>query len=347
MSQHAAQATTQRPDGRGAVRKLTAVLVGLTALVTLMLGAFALPSIHSGPRDMPVGVTGARDATRALQQKLDTDMWDVTVYDDAGALTSAVKDRDVVGGLGVSASGVDVYTATAASPMGGTLLTSLGNTLAAQQRTRATVHDLLPYPGDDPRGAGLSAAALPLIFGGMFPAVVLTRIFPGHRGLRTRLAGAVLFSLLAGAAVTAFLQYGTGSLTGNYAVTALGVSLGMAALSMTFIGLEALFGFAGLGIGAAVMMFLGNPLSGLATGPHWLPEGWSTLGQLLPPGASGSLLRANAYFDGTGAATPALTLAVWVVLGLLLILAADRRGVKAGGGEPAAGAAAPASVAGG
>lgn len=51
-------------------------------------------------------------------------------------------------------------------------------------------------------------------------------------------------------------------------------------------------------------MLLGNPLSGLARGPHWLPNGWATLGQLLPPGASGSLLRANAFFDGTGVAAP-------------------------------------------
>ncbi|SNT20999.1 hypothetical protein SAMN05216276_1028102 [Streptosporangium subroseum] len=30
------------------------------------------------------------------------------------------------------------------------------------------------------------------------------------------------------------------------------------------------------------MMLIGNPLSGM-TGPYWLPTGWATLGQLLPP----------------------------------------------------------------
>ncbi|MFJ9034864.1 hypothetical protein ACIRQP_41940 [Streptomyces sp. NPDC102274] len=167
-----------------------------------------------------------------------------------------------------------------------------------------------------------------MIFGGIIPAFALTRLFPGRTGLRTRLAGVVLFSLLAGAAVTAFLQYGTGSLSGDYWFTALGLSLGMAALSMTFIGLEAATGLAGLGAGAGVMMLLGNPLSGLGTGPYWLHSGWATVGQLLPPGASGSLLRANAFFDGTGSAAPALILTAWVVLGLallLLVLVAARR----------------------
>lgn len=69
-----------------------------------------------------------------------------------------------------------------------------------------------------------------------------------------------------------------------------------------------------------------GPLSGLATGPHWLPPGWAALGQALPPGAFGSLLRANAFFDGTGALVPALTLTAWAALGLALALIADRRG---------------------
>lgn len=81
-------------------------------------------------------------------------------------------------------------------------------------------------------------------------------------------------------------------------------------------------------------MLLGNPLSGLASGPHWLPGGWATLGQILPPGASGSLLRANAFFDGTGAGAPALVLGCWAVLGLALMVIADRRGPRTAAAEP-------------
>ncbi|MEV6201351.1 hypothetical protein AB0M64_15385 [Streptomyces sp. NPDC051771] len=329
-----AEVSRSRP---GAARKLVAVLLGLTAAVVLMLCAFALPSVNGGPHEVPVGVAGPQAATEGLRNSLDGPEWDVTVYDDAKALTAAVEEREIPGGVVISPGKIDIYTATAGAPMASNALTALGNAAAAQQQVRPTVHELAPYPDDDPRGAGFGAAGLPLVFGGMIPAIALTRLFPGPAGLRTRLTGVVLFSLLAGAAVTAFLQYGTGSLTGAYWVTALGLSLGMAALSTTFIGLEALLGFAGLGAGAAVMMLLGNPLSGLATGPYWLPSGWATFGQLLPPGASGSLLRANAYFDGTGAQTPLLTLAAWVALGLVLLLVADRRGAgKTGTGVAAA-----------
>ncbi|MYV69740.1 hypothetical protein GT043_28120 [Streptomyces sp. SID2131] len=314
--------------GPGTPRKLAAVLLGLTAVVVLMLCAFALPSVNGGPHEVPIGVTGPQAAAEGLRAKLDGPEWDVTVYEDTAALTTAIQEREVAGGLALGTGGIDVYTATAGAPTATGALTALGNAAADRQHVKATVHDLVPFPGDDPRGAGLAAAGLPLVFGGIFPAVLLTRLFPGHAHLRTRFAGVVLFSLLAGAAIAGCLQYGTGSLAGSYWLTALGLGLGMAALAMTFIGLEALAGFAGLGAGIAVMMLLGNPLSGLGSGPYWLPSGWSSLGQVLPPGASGSLLRSLAFFDGTGAAVPALTLAAWVALGLVLLLVADRRGGK-------------------
>ncbi|WP_327659821.1 MULTISPECIES: hypothetical protein [unclassified Streptomyces] len=325
MSSHPVPGADATAAPRGTARKLTVVVLGLAALVTVMLCAFALPNVNGAPHDVPVGVTGPAQVTRAAEQKLDDEAWDVTVYDSPEALKNAVRDREAMGGLALGADGVDVYTATAAGPSIASALTAMGNGLATQQHTRATAHDVVSFPADDPRGAGFSSAALPMIFGGIFPAVILSRLFPGHQGLRTRIAGVLLFSLVAGAAVAAFLQFGTGSLDGNYGLTSLGLALGMAALSTTFIGLEAVLGFAGLGAGAGVMMLLGNPLSGLATGPHMLPAGWAALGQALPPGASGSLLRANAFFDGTGALVPALTLAAWIVFGLALALVADRR----------------------
>ncbi|MBZ6294345.1 hypothetical protein ACFXAQ_12130 [Streptomyces olivaceus] len=321
------------PGGRKPVIRLAAIVVGLTAAITVMLCAFALPSVNGGPHHAPLGVTGP--AAQSVQAKLDGDAWDVTVYDDAEALTDAIEDRDAVGGIVLGSDGVTVLTATAGGQLISTAIGGLGETLAEQQHVSATVRDLVPFPADDPRGTGLTGAALPMVFGGMLPAIVLLQVFPGHARLRTRLAGVVAFALAAGVAVSAVLTYGTGTLDGNFWITSLGLALGMAALAVPFLGLESLFGFAGFGAGAAVTMFLGNPLSGLPTGPYWLPDGWSTFGQLLPPGASGSLLRANAYFDGTGAGGPALVLTAWAAVGLVLMLAADRRNRRKGAARPA------------
>lgn len=49
------------------------------------------------------------------------------------------------------------------------------------------------------------------------------------------------------------------------------------------------------------------------------------IGQWLPPGASGSLLRSVAYFDGSAAGLPAVTLTLWAALGLTAVLVGGRR----------------------
>ncbi|MDX3434211.1 hypothetical protein PV664_35725 [Streptomyces sp. ME01-18a] len=312
-------------------RKLGVAILGLASFLTLMLSAFVLPSVNSGPHEIPVGISGPTEVARPLQQNLDGDEWNFSLYGSRDSLTSAIRERRVMGGLMITADSVEIYTASAGGTMAAGAVTALGNTVAASQHKQAAAHDLVAYPKDDPRGAGLSAATLPMVLGGIVPAVLLCRIFPGYRSLRVRLAGVLLISLVAGAAITAVLQFGTGSLAGSYGLSTLGLTLGMAASSFTLIGLEGILGFVGLGLGGALMMLLGNPLTGLASGPHWLPEGWASLGQMLPPGATGSVLRATAFFDGTGASTPALVLAAWAVFGLLLAFITDRRGRSAGG----------------
>jgi hypothetical protein len=85
----------------------------------------------------------------------------------------------------------------------------------------------------------------------------------------------------------------------------------------------------GFGLGAVVMMLIGNPLSGTATAPEMLP-GWSgTLGRLLPPGAGGQLLRSTAFFDGRGAAHSVIVLVIWLALGVLLCMAGSLRARRA------------------
>lgn len=309
-------------------RTLIAFTVGATAVLIVMLTAFTLPIVKGGPNQVPVGVAGPAQALAPLANALGGAQWEVSEVATEDDLIASIRDRDLMGGFVLAADGLHVYIATAAGQSAAAAISALGNGLATQQGGTAEVTDLVAFPAEDPRGAGFAAAALPMVIGGVLPAILLLRLFPGHAGLRTRLTGAILFSAVAGASVAAYLTHVTGTLDSNYWLAAAGLALGMAALSLTFIGLESLFGMPGLGLGAAIVVLLGNPLSGMATGPHWLPTGWATLGQLLPPGASGSLLRANAFFTGTGAARPALTLTAWVLLGLVLILVADRRGPR-------------------
>jgi hypothetical protein len=176
---------------------------------------------------------------------------------------------------------------------------------------------------------GLAAGALPMVIGGIVIAGALTLRL---RGSSRRIAAALGVWVLGGLAMTAVLQLWLGALVGSYWQNAAVVALSLAAVTLTLLGLEWSFGLPGLGLGAAVMMLLGNPLSGLTSAPEMLPHGWGALGQLLPPGASGSLLRSVAFFDGAGAARPLTVLLGWLLFGAVLATAGalrSRRSVTA------------------
>src|SRR4029077_17439186 len=91
------------------------------------------------------------------------------------------------------------------------------------------------------------------------------------------------------------------------------------------LGLGSLFGRTGLAVGALLALLLGNPLSGLNSAPEMLPSGWGTLGQWLPQGATATLLRSAAFFDGAGATTAIVVLTCWAVAGAALIVIAAAR----------------------
>src|SRR3954465_9035120 len=56
------------------------------------------------------------------------------------------------------------------------------------------------------------------------------------------------------------------------------------------------------------------------------PQPTGEIGQLLPPGAGGSVVRSTAFFDGAAAGEHLAVLLAWVGVGLLAMVAAAARG---------------------
>ena len=189
-------------------------------------------------------------------------------------------------------------------------------TTFAMPDAKITVTDIAPFSEDDPRGAGLSAAALPLVMGGMIGAMIISTAIHGSR---RRLVALIVYTLVAGAALSAILEGWFGALEGNYALNALAITLSIGAISATIVGLRSVFGFAGLGLGAVLMFFFANPISGAALPPEFLVGSWGTIGQWFPPGAGLTLLRTLSYFPDASTTFPWLVLSGWAFLGLLLI----------------------------
>lgn len=301
--------------------------VGVIAALALVLGivltAFALPAVNSAPRDVPIGVAGPAAATAPVTGALNSrapGAFAVSSYADEAALTSAIRDRDVYGGIVVTATGPKVLTAPAGSPAVAQLLTNLATGLTEQTGRQVPVAEVVPLPAKDTRGAGLSSALLPLIIGSVAPVIAMVRLV---RGRWARLVGVLTASVAIGATLAGLLHW-YGVFTAGWALDAAAMSAVLAAMSTALLGLHAVGRWAGLGLGVATFMLLGNPLSGLATAPEFLPAFWSALGSWLPPGAAGQLLRSAAYFDGAGATHALVVLGSWFLAGVVLVAVAPR-----------------------
>lgn len=298
---------------------------GLGVILIVLLMLFIMPSLKSGPHDLPLGVAGTPAAVAAFDEGLAEaapGAFAATAYESEGALTTAIIDREVVGGFVVDDSGASAFVASAGSVAISSTITATAHALGED----VPVTDLVPLPAADPSGIGIGGLAFPLVFGGIVPAVAFRKLFP--RSLGWTLAGIATFAALGGIAVAAVLTFSFGSITTAFWAVAASMAMGIAALGIPLAGLREVFGGTGFTIGAMVMMFLGNPLAGISTTAAWLPAGLGVIGQLLPPGAAGTLVRSAAYFGGAGGLTAGLTLGAWIVVGLVLLAIGRRRAAR-------------------
>ncbi len=295
------------------------LLVPVTLAVILTL--FAWPSARLEPRDLPVGVAGAPAAAAAIEQRLahNEGAFDVERYPDEAAARGAIEDRDVYGAFVAAPSGAKVLTSSAASPMVAQLLSHAAADAGGE-----------PLPVEDvvaasPAGSAIASSVLPLVIAGILTGVAASLLgasASGRAGLLV--AGSVLGGLVATGIVQGWLDI----VGGDWVANAAGLSLTIAAIAAAVAGLKALLGHAGVGIAALTMILVGNPFAAVGSAPELLPRPVGGIGQLLPLGAGGNLLRSTGFFDGAGGGRHAIVLGCWVLAGLALLFAAalrDRR----------------------
>ncbi|MFC4063549.1 hypothetical protein [Actinoplanes subglobosus] len=311
----------------------------LTVIIAVLLTAFAWPAVNSSVHNVPIAVAGPAAATDQVVAALDQrmpDSFEITRVETTAEAEKLIRDREVDGAIDLSSGKPQILTATAASAAIAQTLQGVGAALSQGQTAGANpavaVRDVVPLTADDPRGTGMGAAALPLVMGGMFAAILLTNLVKGRV---RRIVGAFSFAITGGLVMTAILQVWLGSLDGNFFANTGAIALTVAATSLTILGLESLLGVAGFGIGAATMMLIGNPLSGNTSSPEMLPGWTGAIGQLMPPGAGGQLLRSTAFFDGHGIAHSVIVLVAGLALGAVLSLVGHHRSRRATAGQNA------------
>jgi len=294
-----------------------AMVLGVVAVQALMLAAFAWPASRVGPREVPLVVAGpgTNDFIEQLEDipgpDEDAQAFTVTELDDPAAAEQALRDREAYGAIVVDDGGAQLLISSAASP---TVAQLLQQSLLGP--AEGVVVDVVPAAEDDPRGTGFAASLLPLVATGIAAGAA---IFFLAGSLRERIGALFAYAVLSGLTATGVMHW-LGILEGSYFATAAVVAALALAVAAPVAGLGAVLGPAGIGVGVLVILFFGNAFSGIATAPDLLPQPWGEVGQWVPPGAGGTLLRSVAFFDGADSVRSWLVLAIWAVAGLAILV---------------------------
>ncbi|WP_375485396.1 ABC transporter permease [uncultured Jatrophihabitans sp.] len=298
------------------------LIVGLLLPVVVVAAvlAFAWPAARIAPRGVPVGIVGATPAAQAAVAALDHAQpggFDFRLYPDEREARTAIEHRDVYGAFAANGRAVTVLEAGAASPAVAQALSTAGSALAAHAGVPLHTVDVVPLSTHDPRGMVLSSILLPLSLCASLLAAAVALVLTLRSAWRQGVTLAVV-SALAGLGIYLIAQPFLGALPHEPLATWGALSLTVFAIATTASGLAALVGPAGLGLGAALMVLLGNAFAGSTSAPTLLPGAVHRLGQWLPPGAGANLVRSTAYFGGAGSAGHLTVLLLWSVAGMVV-----------------------------
>lgn len=313
--------------------------LALAALVTVIVLAFSWPAVASAPHALPVDLVGSEPAVEQVRQALqseDSDVFSPAVATDRDAAVRRIERRESYGAI-VLGPEPEVLTSSAASPAVSQLLNGIAGKLQARLSQQApstgspapvvASTDIVPLLDTDPRGAGLAAAAFPLVLGGMLGGIVISIAV---RGTRRRIVALLVYSAAAGLAVAGVMQGGFQVLAGDYLANAGAFGLSLLSIGAPIVGAVSLVGRAGIAVGPVLFLLIANPIASASTPKEFLPGSWGEIGQWFPPGAGATLIRNLSYFPEASSGLPWLVLLVWAGAGVLLASCAGTLRARAG-----------------
>jgi hypothetical protein len=303
------------------------LVIALIAIQFVMVSAYAWSATSTAPRDLPVAVTGSPAAIATVTAELEHAAPGAFRVIPAATQTQAVQDiktRETYGAIVVEGRTPKVLIAPAASPAAANVLTGLADKLDGIHQ--ADVTNVVPASAADPNGVGFGFTVLPLMITSVIAGALLSlRI----RRVSHRIPALIVYAAAGGLITTAVAHTWLGIYPGSFGALAGATGLAVLAVAAAVSGLGHVashFGktTAGVVLGSATIMLIGNPFSGMDSAPQMLPGGWGTIGQYLPTGAITTLLRSVAYFDGVATTHAWLVLSVWAAAGLALLLTRRR-----------------------
>ncbi|MEU8658600.1 ABC transporter permease [Actinoplanes philippinensis] len=325
-------------------RFATAVCV-VGVLVQLLLTAYYLGMGHkAAPHDLPVGLVAGAEQRQSITAMLEENgAFRVADYTSADVLTTAIRQREVYGGVDVTGGEPVLYVAGAAGTSAASLLRTTYNGVMQQQKAKqlaqaadpitaaaaqaliATpkVVDVVPLPADDVNGVSLGFLTQALSLGGTIASMGLGRLIPRTRRSWRRgvahLATLFLYAVGSAAAVLwSMTWFGVGEGADRPEMLYIFSLISLAVTGSTA-GAVALLGPAGALVGAFYFT-IGTVISGASILPEFLPAFGRELGEHLPTGAGVQAVRDNLYFPDAPIGGHLLVLVLYAVIGCLIVL---------------------------
>jgi hypothetical protein len=184
-----------------------------------------------------------------------------------------------------------------------------------------TVQQYAPVPlaKKDPFGLVQGLMLIPLLIGGYMSSTLLMAA-TGKAAGRWRAAQLAGFAIIAGLAVDLIVCYWLqGFPSSKFWIVLPICSLIIVVVAFVAAVLQKLIGAAGTLLTVIVMILLGNPSSGGATGVPYLPTFWRDLGPYLPPRNAYILLHHTIYFNGHGTTQALTVLLIYLIAGAVIL----------------------------
>ncbi|MEV6306826.1 ABC transporter permease [Actinoplanes sp. NPDC051861] len=321
---------------------LAVCVVGV--LVQLLLTAYYLGMGHrAAPHDLPVGlIAGSEQRAQVTAMLEEGGAFKVDDYTSADALTRAIREREVYGGVDLTGAQPMLYVASAAGASAASLLRSTYNSVLQQQKdsrlqqldeitvgqarelvAAPRVTDVVPLPADDVNGVSLGFLTQALSLGGTIASMGLGRLIPRTRRSWKRgvahLATLIVYAVGSAAAVLwSMTWFGVGEGAAHMEMLCIFSLISLAVTGSTA-GAVALIGPAGALVGAFYFT-IGTVISGASILPEFLPTFGRRLGEHLPTGAGVQAVRDNLYFPDAPIGGHLTVLALYASIGCLIVL---------------------------
>ncbi|MGX5185459.1 hypothetical protein ACWKT5_22215 [Streptomyces avermitilis] len=314
-----AASTPPVPSARRAVPVrawLQPAIVGLV-VVSAFVACYVGLQRNPEPHGVPLAVTGQQLATEVRQTL--GDRVDVHRTADAASARRAVLHRDAVAALGPNGGGgLRLDVAGANGPSTTNAVTGLAATYANQAGQHLETADIVPLAEFDSHGlCGFYVA-----FGVTLAGFVLAQntLGLGHvLALRHRFRLIWGFSAVCGTIAAAIAGPVLGAIPAPFLPLAGTLALLAAAAAFATKLLGTWLGPVGVPVATLLLLTVGNSTSGATIGVTLLPGLARIVSGLLPPGAAVRAIADLSYFGGAHVAGPLITLALWAVLGALLV----------------------------